>query len=102
MTNELGEVPMFQTEAEEAQCWDDNREWALGRMRAAMKAGTVTRGTAQRLAERWAAEDATVQIPDGDLDLAKKQAQARGLPYRSYIQQVLHEALLHHETRPAA
>ncbi len=102
MTDEIRKVPVFETEAEEARWWDDNREWTQRRLLAAMKAGTTTRGTAQRLAECWAAEDATVRIPDSDLDLAKKQAEARGLPYRTYIQSVLHEALANRESRQAA
>jgi predicted DNA binding CopG/RHH family protein len=37
-----------------------------------------------------------------DLDLARKQAEEKGLPYQTYIKSVLHEALVKRERRRAS
>jgi predicted DNA binding CopG/RHH family protein len=37
-----------------------------------------------------------------DLDLARKQAEEKGLPYQTYIKSALHEALVKRERRRAS
>ncbi len=39
---------------------------------------------------------------EADLDLARKQAEEKGLPYQTYIKSVLHEALMKRERHPPA
>jgi predicted DNA binding CopG/RHH family protein len=93
-------VPKFKTEAEEAQWWYDNREKVEDALINAMDNGTIRRGTAQRLtSEARASRNVTTRMAEADLDLARKQAEERGLPYYTYIKSVLHEALVKRERR---
>ena len=41
-------------------------------------------------------------MAEADLDLARKQAQEKGLPYQTYIKSVLHEALVKQQRQPAS
>jgi predicted DNA binding CopG/RHH family protein len=96
-------VPKFKTEAEEAQWWYKNREKVEDALINAMDNGTIRRGTAQRLAtEARASRNVTIRIAEADLDLARKQAEEKGLPYQTYIKSVLHEALVKRERRRAS
>jgi predicted DNA binding CopG/RHH family protein len=96
-------VPKFRTEAEEAQWWYDNRDRVEDALINAMDNGTIRRGTAQRLtSEARASRNVTIRLAEADLDLARKQAEKRGLPYQTYIKSVLHEALVKRERRRAS
>jgi predicted DNA binding CopG/RHH family protein len=96
-------VPKFKTEAEEAQWWYKNREKVEDALINAMDNGTIRRGTAQRLAtEARASRNVTIRIAEADLDLARKQAEEKGLPYQTYIKSVLHEALVKRERHRAS
>jgi predicted DNA binding CopG/RHH family protein len=96
-------VPKFKTEAEEAQWWYDNREKVEDALISAMDNGTVQRGTAQRLTGgARASRNVTIRMVEADLDLARKQAEEKGLPYQTYIKSVLHEALLKRDRRRAS
>ncbi len=63
--------------------------------------------TKEKLAERIAASMKTpapvvsLRIPREDLDLARKQAGEKGLPYQAYIKSLLHETLAAREKRRA-
>lgn len=95
-------VPKFKTEAEEAQWWYDNREKVEDALISAMDNGTIQHGTAQRLTgEARASRNVTIRMVEADLDLARKQAEEKGLPYQTYIKSVLHEALVKRERRRA-
>src|ERR1039458_2365004 len=66
----------------------------------AMRDGTALRGTAQRLArEARASKNVTIRMAEADLDLARKQAEAKGLPHQTDIKSVLHEALVKRQRR---
>jgi predicted DNA binding CopG/RHH family protein len=96
-------VPKFKTEAEEAQWWYNNREKVEDALINAMDNGTIRRGTAQRLAtDARASRNVTIRIAEADLDLARKQAEEKGLPYQTYIKSVLHEALVKRERHRAS
>jgi predicted DNA binding CopG/RHH family protein len=96
-------VPKFKTEAEEGQWWYDNREKVEDALIHAMDRRTIQRGTAQRLAsEARASRNVTIRMVEADLDLARKQAEEKGLPYQTYIKSVLHEALVKRERRRAS
>jgi predicted DNA binding CopG/RHH family protein len=96
-------VPKFKTEAEEAQWWYDNREKVEDALISAMDNGTIQRGTAQRLTgEARASRNVTIRMAEANLDLARKQAEEKGLPYQTYIKSVLHEALLKRDRRRAS
>ena len=96
-------VPKFKTEAEEAQWWFDNREKVGDALINAMDNGTTRRGTAQRLtSEARASRNVTIRMAEADLDLARRQADEKGLPYQTYIKSVLHEALVKRQRRRAS
>ena len=96
-------VPKFKTEAEEAQWWYDNREKVEDALINAMDNGTIRRGAAQRLTnEARASRNVTIRMAEADLDLARRQAEEKGLPYQTYIKSVLHEALVKQERRRAS
>ena len=96
-------VPKFKTEAEEAQWWYDNREKVEDALINAMDNGTIRRGAAQRLTnEARASRNVTIRMAEADLDLARRQAEEKGLPYQTYIKSVLHEALAKRERRRAS
>jgi predicted DNA binding CopG/RHH family protein len=88
-------APKFKTEAEEAQWWYDNREKVEDALIKAMDNGTIRRGATQRLTnEARVSRNVTIRLAEADLDLARRQAEEKGLPYQTYIKSVLHEALV--------
>ena len=95
-------VPKFKTEAQEAQWWYENREKVEDALIGAMDNGTIRRGTAQRLTSAArTSRNVTIRMAESDLDLARKQAEEKGLPYQTYIKSVLHEALVKRDRRRA-
>jgi len=93
-------VPKFLTEAEEAKWWDDHKDMVERNLIQAMRDGTAVRGTALRLArEARVSRNVTIRMAEADLDLARKQAEAKGLPYQTYIKSLLHEALVKRQGR---
>ena len=96
-------VPEFASEAEEAKWWDDHKAMVEDNLIHAMRDGTARQGTARRLArEARISKNITIRVAEADLELARKQAEARGLPYQTYIKSVLHEELLKRERRRAS
>jgi predicted DNA binding CopG/RHH family protein len=88
-------VPRLATEAEEAKWWDDHKKMVERNLIQAMRDGTVQRGTAQRLARAArSSRNVTIRMAEADLDLARRQAETKGLPYQTYIKSVLHEELV--------
>jgi hypothetical protein len=74
-------VPKFEAETEEAQWWYDNREKVEDALISAMDNGTIQRGSAQRLTgEARASRNVTIRMAEANLDLARKQAEEKGLP----------------------
>ena len=101
-------VPKFATEAEEAKWWDDHMDVVEENLVEAIQNGTARRGTAQRIlkaarqAHNGVSRNITIRMAEADLDLARKQAEERGLPYQTYIKSVLHESLLRRKRRRAS
>ncbi len=97
--------PVSATEAEEAQWWFDNRNQHGRQLGGAVKSGEAQVLTNDRLRQRIAASKRTpspvvaLRIPEGDLVLARKQAEKKGLPYQTYIKSLLHETLTEREKR---
>lgn len=86
----------FESEAEEAEWWYENREMISSDFAEAVKAGEAKILTKDRLDEHVAASKAkVVSIPvvESDLELAQQQAARKGLPYQTYLGSLLHEAL---------
>lgn len=88
-------TPKFKTETEEAQWWHKNRDKVELSLMDAMDKGTIHRGTAKILTrEARTSRNITIRMAEADLALARKQAEAKGLPYQTYIKSVLHQALV--------
>jgi predicted DNA binding CopG/RHH family protein len=98
-------MPVFATEAEEAQWWFDNRNKHGKQLVDAVKSGKAQVLTKETLRERIAVSKRTaspvvaLRIPEADLALARKQAEQKGLPYQTYIKSLLHETLTEREKR---
>ena len=73
-------IPVFKSEAEEARWWDENRarldQRTLKARLAASKARMVS-----------------IRLPEADIQLARKQAAQKGLPYQTYMKSLLHQSL---------
>jgi predicted DNA binding CopG/RHH family protein len=80
----------FKTEEEEAQWWDDNPGLVLSQFEEAAKSGTLGQGT---LARRGQTPTTTIRLDPVDVELAKVQAQERGLKYQTYLKMIIHQAL---------
>ena len=100
-------APTFATEAEEAEWWFKNRNIHGKQLLTAVKSGEAQVLTKDKLLERIATSRKTpapvvaLRIPQADLDLARKQAEEKGLPYQTYIKSLLHETLVDRERRNA-
>jgi predicted DNA binding CopG/RHH family protein len=100
-------VPMFATEAEEAEWWYKNRNIHGKQLLVAVKSGEAQILTKEKLLARIAASKkkpapvVALRIPQADLALARKQAEEKGLPYQTYIKSLLHETLVQRERRKA-
>jgi len=85
------ETPEFKNEAEEAQWWFDNQAVVLREFEKAAADGTLGRGT---LMKRGLTPTTTIRLDPSDIELARKQAEERGLKYQTYIKMLIHQALL--------
>jgi predicted DNA binding CopG/RHH family protein len=95
-------VPKFATETAEAKWWYEHRNMVEGNLIRALSNGSAGRGTASRLARQArASRDVTIRLGEADLNLARKQADQKGLPCQTYIKSVLHQALIERERRGA-
>jgi predicted DNA binding CopG/RHH family protein len=63
----------------------------------------IRNGTARRFARGTrVSKNVTIRMAEADLDLARQQAEEKGLPYQTYIKSVLHEELLKRGLRRAS
>jgi predicted DNA binding CopG/RHH family protein len=91
-----GLIPAFKSEAEEAEWWYKNRARLDKDLLVAAKKGELKRLDAVTLKARLAASRArvvSIRLPVNDIELARRQAAQRGLPYQTYIKSLLHQAL---------
>lgn len=87
-------VPKFETEAEEADWWFDNRE-AHGEIHARAMDEGRTMNLRELLKQRGLeVPRISVQFDYDDIAKAGKQAAARGVELESYMRDLMHEALL--------
>jgi hypothetical protein len=100
-------VPVFATEAEEADWWYKNRKLHGEQLLAAVRSGEAKILTKDEILRRIEASKkkpapvVALRIPEADLALARKQAEQKGLPYQTYIKSLLHETLVEREKRKA-
>jgi predicted DNA binding CopG/RHH family protein len=83
-------TPEFKSEAEEARWYEKNQGALLAEFKDAAKAGTLGRGT---LAKRGLTPTTTIRLDKRDIELAKQQAEQRGLRYQTYLKMLIHQAL---------
>ena len=84
-------IPSFANESDEADWWFTHADELADEMLQAAAEGTLGRGTT---AKRAAALNNLVQLEPRDIALAREQAALRGIEYETYIQTLLHDALL--------
>ena len=83
--------PKFESEAEEAKWWFDNREELDKDFAQAFAEGRLQRRTQPRTA---AVPTTTIRLDPADIEMARAQAEKKGLKYQTYLKMVIHEALL--------
>jgi predicted DNA binding CopG/RHH family protein len=83
-------LPDFQSEAEEAKWWFDHQDEILADFERAAENGTLLRGDAARVK---ALPTTTIRLDPADIEMARAQAEKKGLKYQTYLKMVLHEAL---------
>jgi predicted DNA binding CopG/RHH family protein len=83
-------TPEFKSEAEEARWYSSNQDALLAEFENAAKEGTLGRGT---LAKRGLTPTTTIRLDKRDIELAKQQAEQRGLRYQTYLKMLIHQAL---------
>lgn len=92
-------MPKFKNESEEADWWYANRKHVERELRKAKPVvdSNGNRLSTQQIVEAEIAKQKTkpvsIRISQGDLDLAKRRADAKGIGYQTYIRMLLHEAL---------
>jgi hypothetical protein len=94
-------VPKFESEAEEAKWWYENREKVSAEFEKAAKEGRIGRGGVRRLlAERGIpfqepgpTPTTTIRLDPEDIAKAREQAAERGLRYQTYLKMLIREAL---------
>ncbi len=89
--------PDFKSEAEEAEWWDTHEDESMKAFEQAAAEGRLGRGTVARKA---GLPTTTIRLDPVDIQLAREQAEERGLKYQTYLKMLIHEALtLHSKTR---
>lgn len=89
-------IPAFKSESEEAAWWYKNRARLDQDFVDAAKKGKLKRLNPAALKARLAASKSrvvSIRLPENDIELARQQANQKGLPYQTYIKSVLHQAL---------
>ena len=89
-------IPAFKSEAEEAEWWYANRARLDKDLVDAAKKGKLSRLDQAGLKARLAASKTrvvSIRLPENDIELARRQAAQKGMPYQTYIKSVLHQAL---------
>ena len=84
------QTPEFKSEMDEARWYEKNQDSLLAEFKDAAKDGTLGRGT---LAKRGLTPTTTIRLDKRDIELAKRQAEERGLRYQTYLKMLIHQAL---------
>ena len=89
-------IPAFGSDAEEADWWYKDRAMLDRDFADAARKGELRRldrATLKASLARSKARVISIRLPEDDLDLARRQAAQKGLPYQTYIKSLLHQAL---------
>jgi predicted DNA binding CopG/RHH family protein len=84
-------IPKFESEAEEAKWWFDNQAELDKDFAKAFAEGRLQRRTEPRIST--AVPTTTIRLDPADIQMAREQAEKRGLKYQTYLKMLLHEAL---------
>ena len=84
-------LPEFASEAEEAKWWFDHQDETLADFEQASTEGRLLRGTAAKVG---GLPTTTIRLDPVDIEMARTQAEKKGLKYQTYLKMVIHEALL--------
>ena len=93
-------IPKFESEAAEAEWWDEHRDETAQWMEEATNRGQTTTLTdvLQRANERAGATPmVAIRIDPDDITRARSLAAKKGLGYQTYLKMLLHEALQREE-----
>jgi predicted DNA binding CopG/RHH family protein len=85
-------IPKFASETEEAKWWFDNREELDKDFARALAEGRLRRRTETRPLSP--VPTTTIRLDPADIELARVQADKKGMKYQTYLKMVIHEALL--------
>jgi hypothetical protein len=85
-------IPKFASEAEEAKWWFDHREELDKDFARALAEGRLQRRVGPRPSS--AVPTTTIRLDPVDIELARTQAEKKGLKYQTYLKMILHEALI--------
>jgi len=89
----------FKSEEDEANWWDRQQDALAEEFQRAAVEGTLGHGTAVR---KGATPTTTIRLAAEDIQLARSQAERRGLKYQTYLKMVIHQALRQEEDQGAA
>jgi predicted DNA binding CopG/RHH family protein len=90
------QTPEFKSEAAEARWYEKNQDSLLAEFKDAAKDGTLGQGS---LVKRGLTPTTTIRLDKGDIELAKQQAEQRGLRYQTYLKMLIHQALREEDPR---
>ncbi len=85
-------TPDFRTEAEEAAWWPTQEDKLFAEFERQAKNGTLKVSLASEK-RRIETISTPISLNPADIELAKQQAEAKGLQYQAYLEMILHEAL---------
>ena len=90
-------IPAFPTEAQEADWWYKNRKTLDGDFEKAARNGELKvldrKALLRRVERSKTSKVISIRLAESDLELARLQADPKGLPYQTYIKSLLHQAL---------
>ncbi len=86
-------IPAFKSESEEAQWWYKNRARLDEDLVAAKKPKRLDAGALKARLSASKSRVVSIRLPETDIELARRQASQKGLPYQTYIKSILHQAL---------
>jgi hypothetical protein len=83
-------IPKFDSEADEARWWFEHADELMDDFDAAAADGTLGHGT---VARRFGLTN-IVELKSNDVDLARELAARHGVEYQTYVQNLVHDALV--------
>ena len=89
-------IPKFKTEAEEADWYYRNRDkikWGKPVRDASGQLMTPAQIVAAEVGKRNQTQPITIRLSVADIELAKTQAEQKGLGYQTYLKSLVHQAL---------